>query len=314
MGLLGKKDDTQSHLQACVFKAVALMEQRYHDPPTAMQLAAHAGMSLSHFHKAFQLVVGESVAKHQLRLRVERAASYLSFSNWQMGDIGLVCGFDTQASFSRAFKRVYGITPRQFRKGSEVRPYMRGDLRGRQPDPNKPRRPVPTVRLETWSELPVVCLRCYCAVDEVHKPWIKLLKWAKEANLELDKARFFGLWFDDFSGQGTSFRYECSLVLPGLGASDVPAPFFTRVLPAGTMAITHAQGSLKEVERSWQDLVLSWLPQSGYQPSRDYAFDEYPLDLMMGHPLSQLATCLLGRLSVRLCLPVQSENYQLLSQ
>jgi AraC family transcriptional regulator len=56
-----------------------------------------------------------------LRLRIEKAQSMMKNSSLRMIDIAEACGFKSQAHFSRVFRRICGVTPRQYRIQSSWR-------------------------------------------------------------------------------------------------------------------------------------------------------------------------------------------------
>lgn len=307
---LGKRQDTQSALRAAVFRAVRLMEANLDQPRKIDELAREAGLSKFHFQRAFKEVVGETVAQHAIRLRLERAASMLRYSSWQAGEIALAAGYKTQASFTRDFSRLYGCSPQRFRESEAVVPFLRGYLRSRpEVELVDPALPMPTVRIENWRDLEMICLRFYGPVDRVHEPWAEMLDWAKSEVPDLESARFFGIWYDDWSGKDAEhYRYECAIVPVGKLLGRVPEPFFTRRLPAGEVAVAEARGDLERLDRAWRAFANGWLPFSGYQPRGEAAgIDEYPADLMLASRIQQLAAMATG-LSLRMCLPVQRER------
>src|SRR6185295_12480553 len=55
------------------------------------------------------------------RLRLEKAARLLRYSNQSLTDIALACGFSSSATFSRAFRSGYDTSPSQFRKSGEIK-------------------------------------------------------------------------------------------------------------------------------------------------------------------------------------------------
>ncbi|MCB1097564.1 MAG: AraC family transcriptional regulator [Verrucomicrobiae bacterium] len=304
---LGKKAETKAALRAAVFRAARTLEDHIDEPPNTAALAASAGVSKSHFQRAFRDVVGETVQKHTLRLRVERAASLLKYSNWQVADIALACGFSTQASFNRSFKQLYCQSPLEFRKAKATVPFLRGHFRSR---PNATlesnKQPLPTVTIENWSEIEAVCLRYYGSVNECYRPWIELISWARHHVSSYRESRFFGLWFDDFSDLGVeaNYRYEC-LIVPQQLPEEVPDPFFVRKISAGEVAVARASGRLRDLEAAWEAFGTGWLPFSGFQPRGDYVIDEYPTDLVTASlPRKALATAL-GTIQMRMCIPVQ---------
>lgn len=82
---------------------------------TVDDLASEAGMSPSHFGRVFRETVGETPMQYVLAYRVEQAIEMMKDVARPLGQIALDCGFADQAHFSRSFKQITGVTPRQFR-------------------------------------------------------------------------------------------------------------------------------------------------------------------------------------------------------
>ena len=73
-------------------------------------LADLAGFSRFHFHRVFSSIMGETLADFVARLRLERAVALLKADRSMLvTDAALTVGFSALASFSRAFRRRYGI-------------------------------------------------------------------------------------------------------------------------------------------------------------------------------------------------------------
>ena len=92
------------------------MEKILHDPDvTAETLARMTGQSRSRLYRCFDgqdLGVRETLT----RLRMEKAGSLLALTSMPIGDIALHCGYGDFAAFSRAFRRAYDMTPRDYRR------------------------------------------------------------------------------------------------------------------------------------------------------------------------------------------------------
>ena len=80
------------------------------------QVAGQADLSPFHFHRLFNGLVGETLKQYTQRLRLEQAAYYLKIQDASILDIALNVGFNNHETFSRAFKRWFGVTPKQFRQ------------------------------------------------------------------------------------------------------------------------------------------------------------------------------------------------------
>src|SRR5271167_2939250 len=85
------------------------------------ELARVACLSEFHFHRIFGAVSGETLNNFTNRLRLEKAARLLRYSDQSITDIALDCGFSSSSTFSRAFQKAYSIAPIQFRKSGEIK-------------------------------------------------------------------------------------------------------------------------------------------------------------------------------------------------
>src|SRR5262245_56113021 len=90
-------------------------------PMKLAELANIACFSEFHFHRIFRAVSGETLNDFRNRLRLEKAARLLRYSEQSLTDIALDCGFSSSATFSRAFRSAYDTSPRQFRKSGEIK-------------------------------------------------------------------------------------------------------------------------------------------------------------------------------------------------
>lgn len=88
------------------------------EPEKDWSLAALAklmGASRSGFAERFQKVVGETPARYVARVRMHQARQWLG-SGLRVSVVADRLGYDAEASFSRAFKRIMGEPPSHFRK------------------------------------------------------------------------------------------------------------------------------------------------------------------------------------------------------
>ncbi|MDP3740265.1 MAG: helix-turn-helix domain-containing protein [Hyphomonadaceae bacterium] len=81
-------------------------------------LAREAGYSPSHFHRLFTETIGETPKEHVERVRLERAALKIAVTRDTILDISLSVGFRNHETFTRAFKRAFGMTPSACRRGA----------------------------------------------------------------------------------------------------------------------------------------------------------------------------------------------------
>jgi len=80
------------------------------------ELAALCAMSRSTLAARFRRLTGDSPIRYVTRCRLTRAARQLRTSDLGLAEIGRLAGYESEFSFSRAFKRAFGVAPRAYRE------------------------------------------------------------------------------------------------------------------------------------------------------------------------------------------------------
>lgn len=82
--------------------------------PTMSQLAELCGISARHLSRIFPATTGVSLSEYSEQMRVRRAKELLVSSNLPLKQIAAVLGFSNPNSFSVAFRRATGETPKSY--------------------------------------------------------------------------------------------------------------------------------------------------------------------------------------------------------
>jgi AraC-like DNA-binding protein len=84
--------------------------------PGVARLANEAAMSQSKLHKVFKQVFGKSVYQYRLDARMDEARKLLLTYKYSVREIGHKLGYANISQFIKAFRKVYGTTPKGFVK------------------------------------------------------------------------------------------------------------------------------------------------------------------------------------------------------
>jgi AraC family transcriptional regulator len=84
--------------------------------PTLEQLASAAGLSVTHFVRAFREHTGRTPHKYLIRRRMERAVSLLRVARIPVAEVADEAGFSTPAHFVASFRTEMGVTPGALRE------------------------------------------------------------------------------------------------------------------------------------------------------------------------------------------------------
>jgi AraC-like DNA-binding protein len=79
-------------------------------------MAHAAGMSRTSFTTRFRAAVGESPMAHLTELRLRRGAGYLSTTTKSVSEVAHLTGYGNESSFSKAFSRMFGSPPGEYRR------------------------------------------------------------------------------------------------------------------------------------------------------------------------------------------------------
>jgi AraC-like DNA-binding protein len=99
-----------------VGKALAHMHERPEYEWSVDGLAKEVGLSRSALHERFVQFVGQPPMQYLANWRMQVGARLLRESNRNVASIALDVGYDSEAAFSRAFKRMVGAPPAAWRK------------------------------------------------------------------------------------------------------------------------------------------------------------------------------------------------------
>lgn len=80
-------------------------------------IAERGACSPWHFHRLFVALTGETPASYVWKRRLSEICRRLVETRQPLVEIALDCGFESQATFTRAFTRHVGISPGRFRRG-----------------------------------------------------------------------------------------------------------------------------------------------------------------------------------------------------
>ena len=97
-------------------EALTFIEDNYHRDVSVEEIAAFCGLNRSYFGKVFRETMGESPQTFLLHYRMAKAAQLLKETRLSVGEIAQQVSYDNQLHFSRAFKNVHGVSPREYRQ------------------------------------------------------------------------------------------------------------------------------------------------------------------------------------------------------
>jgi AraC-like DNA-binding protein len=97
-------------------RSLELLEADLTEPPSLRQLAAHVGLSPTHFCKAFRQSTGMPPHRWLTDRRIARAKELITRQGLSLTEVALSAGFGSSSHFSVAFKSAVGVTPSVYKR------------------------------------------------------------------------------------------------------------------------------------------------------------------------------------------------------
>lgn len=253
-----EKRETLEAYRDCIRKTLAYLEANLSVVPTLDELASVGGFSPFHFHRIFRAFVGESVASHVKRLRLERAATHLRHSKRTVLDIALDAGFESESAFAKAFKKRFKMAPGFFRRSGNVTitPNRKIEL-------IMQTKSVAPEAIENFDPVSVYFVRKQGPFEEsAEKAWAALMPFLYGNGLVTENLRCFGISPDNPTiTEPDKLRYEATATV------EVEHPLEgdveTKEIGGGRWARFLHKGPYEKLEETYNAIFSGWLPESG---------------------------------------------------
>ncbi len=101
-------------------EAITYIEQNFQNDISVVDIANRLGINRSYFGKIFKQTLRQTPQEFLINYRMIKATELLRLTKMSIGDISKAVGYENQLHFSRAFKKIYNISPREWRNINAV--------------------------------------------------------------------------------------------------------------------------------------------------------------------------------------------------
>lgn len=101
-------------------EALTYIEENFQNDISIEEIAAKCGLNRSYFGKIFKDALNKTPQEFLMSYRMTKAAELLKLTDLSVADIGNAVGYPNQLHFSRAFKTIYGVSPRNWKNENKI--------------------------------------------------------------------------------------------------------------------------------------------------------------------------------------------------
>jgi AraC family transcriptional regulator len=268
-------------------RTIEFIEANMSDYLSLTKLAQIACFSEYHFHRVFQTMVGDPVMDYVRKRRLARAAYQIAHTDKRLIEIALDCGFQSHENFTRAFKKMFEITPIAYRKqGIRTPLYSKADVLQRKFNPylggirmdfslvTKPAFKWIGYELKTTSTEGR-------NLQEIPAFWSAYLQGNKGANIpnrvHAESPVELGIC-TDFNMETGDFTYLIGMEVAHF--EGVPADLVSREFPEAKYAVfttpkVTPDQFIPSIQNTWKAIFEEWFPHSGYEHAGGIEFELY---------------------------------------
>ncbi|MDH6364670.1 AraC family transcriptional regulator [Enterococcus sp. PF1-24] len=247
---------------------VSFIEEHLTDEIDYTELGQLIGYSPYHLQRLFLMLTNTPISEYIRNRRLASAAFDLLAEDSTVTDIAYKYGYSSPTSFNRAFKAFHGVTPKDIKKGEHVikaYPPLRFELSIKGASPLD-------YKIVTTKSFRVVGKKIHTTMEnsksyrELPAFWQEVQQTAviPELLAKMNQAPFGLLGVSDYNPNldesafdyyiGVASTLECST-----GEAEIVIPEMTWA------AFKHPMGTPAELQEFQRQIVMDWLPTSGYE-------------------------------------------------
>ncbi len=230
------------------------------DELTVESLSRVAHFSPFHFHRQFSAYTGMTVAKLVQLQRLRRASLRLVFDRHAaITTIAHDAGFANAESFSRAFRKACGQSPRGFRQSPEWQQWQVSMQYRKTMEP-----PHMNVEIVEFPATLVAAVEHRGPESQTYVSTQRLIAWRQANGIRPGMGNTYGVHYTDHkSVLPEDYRLDLCVSVEQPVAEN-PQGVITKTIPGGRCAKVRNVGSRHEMDGP-RYLYETWLPQSGEQ-------------------------------------------------
>ncbi len=266
-----------------VQKGIDYIEANLDFDLTLNQVAKEAGISQWHFQRIFKALTNETLKTYIRSRRLANSLEKLLVPQNKIIEIALCAGFESQASFTRAFKKAYGLTPNEYRKLGDKSLFLKKVQFDSEYLEHINQNVSLTPEIYTQKKMQLVGLKTnFYSVDSEKNNIGKKLPPLWDAFISrIDEVKnvvpgaCYGI-IQQTKAKTDLLEYYAAIEVTKVGT--LPKDMVSVEIPSSTYAKFTHQGEVKNIDKTVNYIYSSWLIQSGKRHTYSADLEIYGAD------------------------------------
>ncbi len=239
-----------------------------------------------HFHRIFKFITKETLNGYITRKRVEKSAADLIHQDITVTEISFKLGFKDNSSFTRTFKKYYGVSPTEFKKQnpSKFSKIRQLESKNGQEYPDNEKYICIINNLKNWikmnakieiKELSKMELAYVSSIGShnLADAFQKLIQWVTPKGLVNDQSKMVTIYNDSFKVTEAN-KVSMSACITLNQPIETDGEIGITAIDKGKFIVGNFEIGLNEFEKSWTGLFI-WMNENGYKKADRKPFEIY---------------------------------------
>ena len=235
------------------------------------KLSHISAISPYHFHRIMSTYLGEPIGSYIIRCRIEASSTLLKYSSHQVDEIAYKIGYDSPASFTKAFKKYFGVSPTEFRNTNNSFTMKTLIADNILPASFKLK---PKIAERTAKRAIYIRLIGDYKSNDYSQAWEKIWGFIKEKRLFGFNQECLGIAYNDPNiTEDDKCQYDCCVTI----SKDMKpeGEIGVKNIEGGRYAVFKFKGSPDKVGPVYNAIFNTWLPESDYELRDAPCFEKY---------------------------------------
>ncbi|NOU48674.1 MAG: AraC family transcriptional regulator [Bacteroidales bacterium] len=267
-------------------KTLIYIDENLENDLSLVLISSIAFYSPFHLHRLFKAITNETLNAYITRKRIEKAASLLiNRKELTVSELAMQYGFNSNSSFTRAFKKYYGQSPTAFRKSipdkyskiskveskNRQEKYMIEEYFCNMNELINQTKMNAKIEIKEIQKIDLAFIT-QLGVNGLDSAFERLIKWAKPKGLtESDEFKLVRIYHDSFKiTEPGKVRMSACIILKD--PVKVGGEIGLTTIGKGKCIVGHFVIEPKDFEKAWSGLFI-WMNENAYKKADRNPFE-----------------------------------------